>query len=63
MKVSENQDCTMKPDAYEWMGLGHSLDAHGNTVLPSLRRSDVRRQSTASVAPQGRHAPRRQPHP
>lgn len=26
----------MKPDAYDWTGIGRSLDAHGNAVLPGL---------------------------
>lgn len=26
----------MKPDVYDWVGIGRSLDAHGNAVLPGL---------------------------
>ncbi|MCJ0762668.1 2OG-Fe(II) oxygenase [Variovorax terrae] len=26
----------MKPHAYDWIGIGRSLDAHGNAVLPGL---------------------------
>jgi len=36
MKTVASHDLTMTPDAYDWVGIGRSLDAYGNAVLPSL---------------------------
>ena len=36
MKAVASQDRIMKPEAYDWIGIGRSLDARGNAVLPGL---------------------------
>ena len=42
----------MKPEAYDWRGLGHSLDAHGNALLPGLLTAE---QCDALAALYARH--------
>lgn len=36
MKARASQDSIAKPGAYDWVGIGQSLDAHGNAVLSGL---------------------------
>lgn len=36
MNARASHDGIMKPEAYDWVGIGRSLDAHGNAVLPGL---------------------------
>lgn len=36
MKAVVSQDSIVKSEAYDWMSIGRSLDAHGNAVLPGL---------------------------
>ena len=36
MKAVASHDLAMPPEAYDWVGIGRSLDAHGNAVLPGL---------------------------
>lgn len=36
MKAAAIHDLAMKPETYDWVSIGHSLDAHGNAVLPGL---------------------------
>ncbi|TAN13524.1 MAG: proline hydroxylase [Burkholderiaceae bacterium] len=36
MKAVASRDSVMKREAYDWVDLGRSLDAHGNAVLPGL---------------------------
>lgn len=36
MKAVPSHDSALKHDAYDWMSIGRSLDAHGNAVLSGL---------------------------
>lgn len=36
MEPAAGHETAMKPMAYDWMSIGRSLDAYGNTVLPGL---------------------------
>jgi hypothetical protein len=36
MKAVASPDSITKPEAYDWVGIARSLDAHGNAVLPGL---------------------------
>ena len=36
MKARVNHDFATRSAAYDWLGIEHSLDAHGNAVLPNL---------------------------
>lgn len=36
MNAAAAHDSAMKPEAYDWMSIGRSLDAYGNAVLPGL---------------------------
>ncbi|KGX08683.1 oxygenase, catalysing oxidative methylation of damaged DNA family protein [Burkholderia pseudomallei] len=36
MKAAASHDLAMPPEAYDWVSIGRSLDAHGNAVLPGL---------------------------
>jgi len=36
MKTAASHDLAMKPETDDWVSIGHSLDAHGNAVLPGL---------------------------
>lgn len=36
MRAVASQDGIVRSEAYDWVGVGRSLDAHGNAVLPGL---------------------------